>query len=163
MVDDWSTEVRTTIEKAIQDQLSDQMGYLLITPEQDAGRQSIRLTKKNLDDIHALYRAVSVSILLHTSGGIDAFPEKVNSFDYSLGPVVQELSRCPADALLFVWAEDEISSAGRVGLQTLGIILSIPLSVAVRQAVYIGPRFGKTLITAAPVEPKTGDVCGSMP
>ena len=79
--------------------------------------------KEELEDIKALYRAISVSIRLHTYGPF-LFPEKQNNFDYSIGSIEQLLEKLGADALIFVHGEDEISTGGRKALIVLGAIAS---------------------------------------
>lgn len=94
-----------------------------------------------LQDIRALYRAVSMSIRTHTYGPF-AFPDKVKNFDYSVGPIDEILKRHGADYLLFVFGQDAVSTGGRKALAVVGGILT---------GVHIG--WGLTQFTVGVVDP----------
>jgi hypothetical protein len=79
--------------------------------------------EEELDDIRALYRAVSASIRLHTYGPF-AFPDKLKNFDYSVGPVDEILKRHGADYLLFVFGQDSVSTSGRKALAVAQALLA---------------------------------------
>ncbi|SEM65398.1 hypothetical protein SAMN04489760_13039 [Syntrophus gentianae] len=107
--------------------------------------------EEELEDIQALYRAVSTSILLHTYTEPNLFPEKLNSFDYTLGPIHDLLAKVNADALIFVYAQDEISTAGRQALMATGVVLGALTGV------YVVPRGGVAVISLAVVD-SSGDI-----
>jgi hypothetical protein len=86
--------------------------------------------EEELEDIHALYRAVSRSIQIHTYGP-HPFPEKQKNFIYSVGSIENLLHRLEADALLFVYGYDEISTVGRKALTVLGVAIGAVTGVMV--------------------------------
>lgn len=102
--------------------------------------------EEEMEDIYALYRAVSVSILRHTYGEF-LFPEKVKNFDYSVGSLENITRRFGADALIFVYGFDEISTAGRKALTAAAVI------AGAFTGVMIIPRGGITFVSVAVVEP----------
>ena len=48
--------------------------------------------EEEMEEIYALYNAVSTRIILHTQGD-NKFPEKVENFDYSIGFIENILKR----------------------------------------------------------------------
>jgi len=102
--------------------------------------------EEEMQDIYALYRAVSTSINTHTYGEFK-FPEKMRNFDYSIGPIDKILQKHGIDALIFVYGFDEISTGGRKALQVAGIIAGALTGVVVI------PRSGITVINASVVDP----------
>jgi hypothetical protein len=86
--------------------------------------------EEELEDIEALYRAVSQSIQTHTYGP-HLFPEKQMNFVYSVGSIEDLLQRLEADALIFVYGYDEISTAGRKALTVLGVAIGAVTGVLV--------------------------------
>ncbi len=81
-------------------------------------------TAGELEDVFRLYEAIATSITWHTYPGEDLFPEKVKRFEYSVGPIDRILKKGKSDALLVVYAHDEISTGGRKALMALS---SVPL------------------------------------
>ena len=102
--------------------------------------------EEEMEDIYALYRAVSISINTHTYGDFK-FPEKMKTFDYSIGPIDKIMQKHGTDALVFVYGFDEISTGGRKALQAAGIIAGVLTGVVVM------PRSGVTVVSAAMVDP----------
>lgn len=102
--------------------------------------------EEEMEDIYALYRAVSTSINLHTYGEF-RFPEKMKNFDYSIGTIDKILQKHGTEALIFVYGFDEISTGGRKALQAAGII------AGALTGVYVMPRSGITAVSAAVVDP----------
>ena len=101
--------------------------------------------EKEMEEIQALYRAVSLSIQLHTYGPY-LFPEKKKNFEYSIGPIDGILQKFEADALIFVYGIDEISTAGRKALKAASVV------VGAFTGVVIMPRSGMTILSVALVE-----------
>ena len=87
------------------------------------------VASEELDDVVALYKAVSGAILSHTYGSValnwNFFPEKLSRFDYSLGPIDGILTRLNVDGLLFVTAGDEVSTGGRKALMVVGAFTGV--------------------------------------
>jgi len=102
--------------------------------------------EEEMEDIYALYRAVSISINIHTYGDFK-FPEKTKKFDYSIGPIENILQQYGVDTLIFVYGFDEISTGGRKALQTIGFIASALTGVVAM------PRSGITVVNVAVVDP----------
>ncbi len=70
--------------------------------------------QEELDEIFALFEAVDMAIKMHAYPQSSMmFPAKVDSFEYSLGPVEHILSAFGADAMILFRCEDHISSRGR--------------------------------------------------
>jgi hypothetical protein len=99
-----------------------------------------------LQEIQALYRAVSTSIQMHTYMQQSLFSEKLKNFDYSVGPIDKLLDRYQSDSLLFVDGFDEISTAGRKTINTVGMIAAAMVGVVVV------PRFGSTVTSSALID-----------
>jgi len=102
--------------------------------------------EEEMEDIYALYRAVSISINTHTYGDFK-FPEKMRNFDYSIGPIDKIMQKHSTDVLIFVYGFDEISTGGRKALQAAGIVAGALTGVVVL------PRSGITVVSAAMVDP----------
>jgi hypothetical protein len=102
--------------------------------------------RKELDDVQALYRAVSTSIHAHTYGQAGLFPDKVKNFEYSLGPIDSILNYYHSDALIIVYGVDEISTSGRKALRAAGLVLSTVLGDSVV------PNAGVSAISVAVVD-----------
>ncbi len=79
--------------------------------------------EEELQDIQALYRAVSRSIRLHTYGPF-AFPDKVKDFDYSVGPIEEILKRHGANYLVFIFGQDAVSTGGRKALAVVQALVA---------------------------------------
>jgi hypothetical protein len=101
--------------------------------------------EEELEEIQALYEAISVSIGLHVYGQF-VFPDKVRNFDYSLGPIDTILQRLGADYLMFVFALDEVTTAGR---KALSVAASV---IGAMAGVYIVPQGGLTMVSVALVD-----------
>lgn len=108
--------------------------------------------KINLEQTGALFEAVNSSIIIHTYGQpVHRFPEKIQNFDYTLGPEVRQLSN-QTDALLLVRGVDNIATAGRKAVQAGGVILGALVGVNVT------PNLGVTAVNLALVDANTGEV-----
>lgn len=106
--------------------------------------------EEEMEEIQALYRAVSTSIQLHTYGPF-LFPEKQKNFDYSIGSVERILQRYGSDALIFVHGFDEISTGGRKALTATGVLIGAITGVAIM------PKAGITALSVALVD-KSGSI-----
>lgn len=93
--------------------------------------------KEELEEIQALYRAVSQSIEWHTYPGPNLFREKQENFDYSIGSIEEILDIFKADALIFAYAMDEEATGGRTAVK-VGEIL-VGATIAAFTGVYVGP------------------------
>ncbi len=68
--------------------------------------------EEEMEDILALYRAVSQSIQLHGLPGPAFLPEKQKDFDYSVGSIESILNKTGLDCLLLFCGTEEIPTAG---------------------------------------------------
>ncbi len=117
LVSEWSDTGRRNVMSAVVAQIT---GKSVAVKTVNAERE----TADELEDVYRLYEAIATSITWHTYPGEHLFPEKVKRFEYSVGPIDGILKKCKSDALLVVYARDEISTGGRKALMALG---SIPL------------------------------------
>lgn len=113
--DDWSAAGRATVLKGLVG-VFEERGVVLKPLAVDRAMQA------PLEDLTALYRAVSYSIVEHTYKRFP-FQTKLENFDYSLGPVDDVLKRSRADALVIVYGIDQISTTGRKALRGVGLVL----------------------------------------
>jgi hypothetical protein len=136
--DDWCEIGETCVLKAMVENLS---GKEIKIKTLEVGKD----IEKEVEDIQPLYRAVSLSIQLHTYGPY-LFPEKKKNFEYSIGPIDGILQKFGADALIFVYGIDEISTAGRKALKAASVVVGAFTGVVVM------PRSGMTILSVALVE-----------
>jgi hypothetical protein len=143
--DDWCAKGKENVQRAMIECLTEKpLEIKPITTDKEM--------EEEMQEIYALYRAVSNSINLHTRGE-NKFPEKEKNFDYSIGSVEKILKRYGGDALIFVNGIDEISSAGRQALKAVGIIAGIAAAAAGVGGAIIIPRSGITVVSIALVAP----------
>lgn len=138
--DDWSAAGRDNVLKGIQESLKRQPVNLK-SPAPD------RDTLETLEEVQALFRVVSQSILERTYSSYP-FLTKVEHFDYSIGPIDKILQKYRADALILTYGFDQISTGGRKALQTVGAILPFvggPSSGATGLSVALVDRSGTIL------------------
>jgi len=72
--------------------------------------------------VKSLHLAVMESIYDHTiyePGNMNVFPQRIEHFDYSVGPVRELLNAYRADGMLIVRGQDNISTSGR---KALGVV-----------------------------------------
>lgn len=113
--DDWSAAGREAVLKALGEAFKER-GIAVRPLAVDKDMQGA------LEDLTALYRAVSYSIVEHTYKH-PPFQTKLENFDYSVGPVDDVLRRQQADLFLIVYGIDEISTSGRKALRGVGLVL----------------------------------------
>lgn len=141
--DDWCRKGYTCLITAIAEAFREKEVELkTLTVDKDV--------EQELDDVQALYRAVSLSIRLHTYGP-HVFPEKKKNFDYSIGSIEGILQKYGSDALILVYGSDEISTAGRKALQAVAIIAGSFTGTVIM------PRSGITSVSVALIE-KSGTI-----
>lgn len=101
--------------------------------------------EEKIEDVRALYAAVSYSIQLHATSQQSpyAFPHKIENFDYTVGPIDDILQELGADGIILVYSSDEISTGGRQALMAVGMI------VGAAAGTYAGPRAGLTTVNAS--------------
>lgn len=122
LIDEWSDLAKAHMEKALKEHFARAYGFEVrfVTENEFTGEHKA-LWKSQM----ALYEAVAQSALLHAYPGPHAFPDKIKTFDYTLGPQTQEFaSALSADSLLFVYGYDHEATAGRVALMFWDALLS---------------------------------------
>jgi len=137
--DDWSAAGKQNVVDALAECLDEQACAVKTCV---VGKE----IEEELEDIHALYRAVSRSIQIHTYGPYP-FPEKQKNFIYSVGSIENLLHRLEADALIFVYGYDEISTVGRKALTVLGV------AIGAVTGVMVVPGSGITAVSVGLVDP----------
>jgi hypothetical protein len=148
-MDEWCTQAKRNVLTAIENEL-ELRPLLNIKSFPETFMSDDR--KFNLEQTGALFNAINSSIIFHTYGQpVHRFPEKIENFDYTLGPEVRQLSD-QADALLFVRGVDSIATAGRKAVQAGSVILGALVGVQVT------PNLGVTAVNLALVDADTGDV-----
>ena len=136
--DDWSIRGEENVLRAITENLEEkQIEIKALTVDEDI--------QEEMEDIQALYRAVSISIILHTYGPF-VFPEKKKNFDYSIGSIERILEKFGSDALIFTYGFDEISTKGRKALKVASIVAGAFTGVVIM------PRSGITVVSVALVD-----------
>ena len=134
--DDWSAEGRKAVTDAVVAHFKRR--HVAVKLVQPKNRES------EMDDLQALYRAVSSSVLDHTYSDTERFPSKMARFEYTVGSVDKVLAGNGAQGLIIIYAFDEISTAGRKALK----VLTSPLSLITG----VKPRSGYSAMTAALVD-----------
>lgn len=135
--DDWSREGRESVQKAV---IRHFKGEKVSVAQVKIDQR----TEKEMEEVLALFMAVSDSIIVHTYYPEYTFPEKKERFEYSVGPIDRILDPFGANALIVVQGQDEISSGGRKFLTAI----TSPLSMITG----IKPRSGITRMNMALVD-----------
>ena len=135
--DDWSAEGRKAVTDAVVAYFKRR--HVTVKPVQPKNSAA------EMDDLQALYRAVSSSVLDHTYSDTERFPSKMARFEYTVGSVDKVLAGSGAQGLIIIYAFDEISTGGRKALK----VLTSPLSLITG----VKPRSGYSAMTAALVDP----------
>lgn len=115
--DDWSAAGKANVTRGILGAFEERKIAVKPIPAEES-------RKEEVEDVQALYRAVVLSILLH-SDGRNAFPAERRRFDFTLGSLETLLDAFGVDALLFVYGRDEISTGGRKTLAVLGLAAGV--------------------------------------
>lgn len=118
--DDWCDTGRKNLEVALVEVLREK-GYAV-----QAWKKGTK-GEAEVAQIRPLYREVMGNVYNHTifypnGDNLNLFRDKVKNFDYSVGSIDKLLAEQKGDGLLVVYAEDEISSAGRKTLQVIRAI-----------------------------------------
>lgn len=159
-----SAQARKNLVKAIEAEMQAGSGlsFQRVSFEDLPEAERTRLTNL-LDDTHALFEAVSISILLHTYPDPKSiFEEKVTDFDYLLGKEVNPLANEKGQALLFINGSDHVWTAGRWAQQATGAFLGMMVNTSgLATGVSIVPipaLGGGTSLSAALVDSESGDI-----
>jgi hypothetical protein len=116
---DWTEQARTNIINALRAQQASRGGQTTIL---DRRSQLPGVTDQEVADVERLFSAVGQSIVLHKYMG-DYLPTKRGrGLDWTLGEDAVRLGQKTGyDYALFLHAEDQVASTGRIALGVLGI------------------------------------------
>jgi hypothetical protein len=152
-MDPWSETARNNLQASL-GKRAGEAGDFVLKEFDPAGSPS---ANQEFEDARPLFEAVTLSTLLHAYGEQTGttFDTKKERFEYSLGPLHALADAAGTDALLFVYARDNISSGGRVALRVLGFLM-VPFTLRLGSVLIPDP--GYTYMVTALVDCKTGDV-----
>jgi len=116
---DWTDQARSSIVTALQQQQAGRGGHVTIVEHRN---EIPGVSADELADVERLNMAVDQSIVLHKYLG-DYLPTKRGrGLDWTVGNGAVELGRKTGyDYALFLHAEDQVASTGRIALGILGI------------------------------------------
>lgn len=147
-IDEWCDIARNNVAAAVDSTIRGR-GGLTVVPLSTGSSSSESVA---VEEVEALFDAVSSSILWHTYGPPEhVFQEKLSAFDYTMGPGLTQLAG-KADALLLVRGVDNVSTGGRKALMTGAVVLGALVGVV---PVSTG---GASSISMALVDPMSGDI-----
>lgn len=116
---DWTEQARTHIIAALRAQQAARGGNVRVLARRS---ELAGVPEERVADLERLHSAVGNSIALHKYLGAELPPKPRRGLDYTLGAEAVELGRKTGfDYALFLHAEDNIVSSGRVALQVLGV------------------------------------------
>jgi hypothetical protein len=116
---DWTEQARTHITAALAAQQAERGGKVKVLQRRN---ELAGVSEETVADLERLHAAVGNSIALHKYLGAYLPTKPRRGLDYTLGSQAVEVGRKTGfDYALFMYAEDNIVSGGRVALQVLGI------------------------------------------
>jgi len=116
---DWTEQARANIITALQTEQAGRGGKVLVMTRRNE-LQNISVEK--VADLERLHYAVGNSIALHKFSGAALPTKRGKGLEYTLGEDAVSLGRQSGyDYALFLYAQDNIASTGRVALQVLGV------------------------------------------
>src|SRR5215213_10854742 len=116
---DWTEQARTNIVAALRAQQASHGGQVLVVERRN---ELQGVSPEELADIERLNAAVAQSIVLHKYLGEYLPTKRGKGLDWTLGQDAVRLGQKTGfDYALFLHAEDEVASRGRIALGVLGI------------------------------------------
>jgi hypothetical protein len=116
---DWTEQARTNIIAALRAQQSGRGGKLQILERRN---QLNGASDQEVADVERLFYAVGQSIVLHKYLGANLPTKRGKGLEYTLGEDAVRLGQKTGyDYALFMHAEDEVASTGRIALGVLGL------------------------------------------
>ena len=116
---DWTEQARTNIVAALRAQQSARGGKVQILSRRSEVQGA---SEQEVADVERLFYAVGQSIVLHKYLGAYLPTKRGKGLEYTLGEDAVELGRKTGfDYALFMHAEDQVASTGRIALGVLGI------------------------------------------
>ena len=116
---DWTEQARKNIIDALRAQQSGRGGQVTILERRN---QLTGATEQEVADVERLFYAVGQSIVLHKYLGAYLPTKRGKGLEYTLGQDAVRLGQKTGyDYALFMHAEDQVASTGRIALGVLGI------------------------------------------
>ena len=116
---DWTDQARRNIVAALREQQSGRGGKVQILEHRNELRG---VSEQEVADMERLFYAVGQSIVLHKYLGAYLPTKRGKGLEYTLGEDAVRLGQKTGyDYALFMHAEDEVASGGRIALGVLGI------------------------------------------
>jgi len=116
---DWSEQARGNIINALRSQQAERGGKMLILARRN---ELPGISPEQVADLERLHDAVGNSIALHKYTGAALPTKRGKGLEYTLGEDAVALGRKSGyDYALFIHAEDNIASTGRIALQVVGM------------------------------------------
>jgi hypothetical protein len=116
---DWTEQARGNIVNALRAEQADRGGRVLVMARRN---ELPNISAEEIADLERLHFAVGNSIALHKYSGAALPTKRGKGLEYTLGADAVSLGRRSGyDYALFLYAQDNIASTGRVALQVLGV------------------------------------------
>jgi hypothetical protein len=116
---DWTDQARGNIINALRAEQADRGGRVLVMARRN---ELPNISAEEIADLERLHFAVGNSIALHKYSGAALPTKRGKGLEYTLGADAVSLGRRSGyDYALFLYAQDNIASTGRVALQVLGV------------------------------------------
>jgi hypothetical protein len=116
---DWTEQARGNIINALRAEQADRGGRVLVMARRN---ELPNISAEEIADLERLHFAVGNSIALHKYSGAALPTKRGKGLEYTLGADAVSLGRRSGyDYALFLYAQDNIASTGRVALQVLGV------------------------------------------
>jgi hypothetical protein len=115
---DWTEQARANIIRALEAEQAERGGKVRVLKRRN---ELQGVSEETVADLERLHSAVGNSIALHKYMGAYLPTKTRRGLDWTLGEDAVEIGRKTGyDYALFVYAEDNVASTGRVALQVLG-------------------------------------------
>jgi hypothetical protein len=116
---EWTEQARNHIINALRTEQADRGGRVLVMARRN---ELPNISAEEIAELERLHYAVGNSIALHKYSGAALPTKRGKGLEYTLGADAVSLGRRSGyDYALFLYAQDNIASTGRVALQVLGV------------------------------------------
>jgi hypothetical protein len=139
--DDWTHNSRSYMTEALAEEFARRQVTFSNAPARDG----------DMEEITALYGAITASIITHIHGPTDRFERSFEAYDFNVGAVDELFDELQADSLLLIYGFDEFSTGGRKALMVAGVLAGAVTGVA------IIPRGGIKAVSAGLID-RSGEV-----
>lgn len=149
LMDEWNEESKALVSQALQKSLGQRYGFNIKFIQESLLENDCKTLWVSTK---ALYNTVAINALVHGYPGPNAFASKLEKFDFTLGPEVNDIAKvCGADALLFVSGYDHEATGGRIALTYWNYFMGALTGIT---TILHNPSF----ISIALVDASTGDL-----